>query len=582
MLKAIDLFCGAGGTTIGAEESGHVEVVVAINHWKAAIYTHQDNHPGTRHIHARLDHVDPRDFLEYGVDLIFASPECTHHSNARGGRPVEDQKRAGGWDVVKWVETLRPKWLVVENVREWLNWGPIGVNGKPLKSKKGQTFNAWCDALRSLGYKVEWKLLNAADFGEATSRTRLFVIAKRSGGRIPWPAPTHADRWRPAHEIIDWSKDCPSVFSRKRHLADKTLRRIEIGIKKFCDPFLVKLRGTSTVSGMLGSVPTITAGGNHIGVATPIPFFGKFHGGRDPKRDGTERSYGLGRTLPTIDTQNRFYLAAPYIVPNFGERSNQKPRTHQVSRPLPVVTSHGAGQLAIPFFMPRVGFYDVDRPKRSRSLFEPLPTMIASHHPGHLVVPFTMSSKSGGAPRSTRLPVPTFTTLGSVLLTTPYLMDVNHGDDRRTGNRVHCPSRPLGTLTTVHGKAVCTPFLASYYKTPTMRSVSKPIGTVMTNRHHGLAQPWMHDSDRYRAKMMHRLITSMPSYSRAMHNLLCTMWEYGVVDIGFRMLDIDELARAQGFPEGYKFFGSKADQTKMIGNSVCPGVARAICQAIAA
>lgn len=489
MLRAIDLYCGAGGTTTGAQLSGRVQVTHAINHWRTAIFTHENNHPETKHICAPIDHVDPRDFLREKIDVILASPECTGHSNARGGRPTSDQKRAGGWDVLKWVETLRPTWLVVENVREWLDWGPLGADGKPLKSKKGQFFRTWVKGLEAANYRVEWRLLNAADYGEATSRVRLFVIARANRRAINWPVPTHAkDRWRPAAEIIDWTLPCPSIFGRKRPLVDNTLRRIEIGIKKFGTgpdgrPFIVKLRGTGTTSDVLNPLPTVTGGGRHEALATP------------------------------------------FLVPNFGERKGQEPRTHAIDQPLPAVTSHGAGQLCLPFFLPHRGFHCHKTPLKPdpRSLDQPLPTLVSSQGPGHLVM--------------------------------PYLVDVNHGEKGRSaGGRVHSLDKPLGTLTGSRGKAICLPFITEYYGTAGARSVEEPLSTVTTKPRHGLA----------------------------MVSLIETMREFGIADIGFRMLALSELLAAQGFPRGYKLHGNVEDQTKQIGNSVCVRVAKAICEAIAA
>lgn len=123
-MRAVDLFCGAGGSTTGAKLSGSVDVILAINHWRTAILTHEANHPETRHICARIDHVDPRNDKSLpDFDLLMASPECTHHSIARGGAPVDDQRRATGWHVVIWAEARRPKWIIVENVREFMDWG---------------------------------------------------------------------------------------------------------------------------------------------------------------------------------------------------------------------------------------------------------------------------------------------------------------------------------------------------------------------------------------------------------------------------------------------------------------------------
>ena len=241
MLQAADLFCGAGGTSIGAHQTGRVNVRFALNHWDCAIKTHSANFPQTTHALARLNQVKPSECDR--IDLLFASPECTHHSRARGGRPTSDQQRSGAWEIMPWIEHHRPRFIVVENVVEFEQWGPVS-NGAPLKSMKGRFFAAWVSAIESAGYRVEWHRLNAADFGAATSRTRLFVVARKGNRRIQWPEPTHSRKcgnqlpgmesqsWRGAIEVIDWSIPLPSVFGRKKPLADKTLARIQAGLKR--------------------------------------------------------------------------------------------------------------------------------------------------------------------------------------------------------------------------------------------------------------------------------------------------------------------------------------------------------------
>jgi DNA (cytosine-5)-methyltransferase 1 len=450
-LKAADLFCGAGGSTTGAVQAG-VDVVLAVNHWRTAVLSHQANHPATRHICARIDDVDPRnDRTLPELDLLLASPECVYHSIARGGRPIDDQKRATPWHVCVWAEAKRPEWIIVENVREFRDWGPLDERNRPDKSRRGQTFRAWIRAIESLGYQVDHQLLNAADFGAATKRIRLFIVARRLDSRrgrreIPWPEPTHAPAdWRPAAEVIDWGRPCPSIFARKRALAPKTLARIEAGLRKFvgeaAGPFIVVMR-------------------NHQDAA------------------------GAGQPLSTICTSGAHHgLAVPFLVPNFGERSGQSPRVHSVDAPAPTVTSHGAGGLAVPFILPRTGVYDSrDHLKRCRGVDEPLPTIIAGNATGHLVLPF----------------------------------------------------------------------LTKYYGTGTARPVSEPLDVVTTRDRFGLA----------------------------MVSLVRTMRELGVVDIGFRMLDVDELARAQGFPDGYELVGTKAERVKQVGNAVCPPVMRALCETV--
>jgi len=478
-LKAADLFCGAGGFTQGAVETGRVDVALAINHWRTAVYSHQANHPETHHLCARIDDVHPRHDPVVGpmdLDLLLASPECTHHSIARGGQPVCDQKRATPWHVVIWAEAKLPKWIVVENVREFRDWGPVNGKGRTIKSRKGEIFRQWIKSLESIGYDVDHQLLNAADFGAATKRVRLFIVGRRRDvghGDIPWPDPTHSkEQWRPAWSIIDWTRPCPSIFARKRPLAENTLRRIEAGLRKFCgpdvaDPFLVYLRGTGTANSVYEPTPTITAGGTHLGVAQPFQFKAM---GRNP-----------GATKPVTD-------------------------------PLPtIVAARENHAVVVPFITKYNGQGD---DQRNHSVDEPLRTLDTSNRFG---------------------------------VVAPYLVDVNHG-----GQDARCrdPRAPLTTITTKRGQAQVQAFLTKYYGTGGATSVHDPVDTVTTKSRFGLA-------------------------------LVETMRELGISDIGYRMLDNTELARAQGFPDEYELWGTKAEVTRQIGNSVPPALSRALCDVAA-
>ncbi len=239
-ITAVDLFCGAGGTSTGlleaAEAMGKKVELTAINHWDKAIETHLKNHPIVRHLCENLDNVNPRALFPEGrIQLLVASPECTHHSNARGGVPCSDQSRATAWRIVDWASAIYIDNILIENVPEFQSWGPLGANGLPMKSKKGKTFKAFKIALESLGYRVEHRILNAADYGDPTCRKRFFLIARRGNKRISWPSATHAEKgytgyagkeikpWVPAKNIIDWELEGQSIFTRKKPLADKTL-----------------------------------------------------------------------------------------------------------------------------------------------------------------------------------------------------------------------------------------------------------------------------------------------------------------------------------------------------------------------
>lgn len=328
-LRACDLFSGAGGSSTGLTHAcaavGQRLDLTAVNHWDRAIETHSANHPKARHVCHDLDNVNPRDlFAGQRLDLLIASPECTHHSAARGGKPCNDQSRSTAWHVVRWADALRPQFILVENVREFQSWSPLGSNNRPLKSKRGETFQAWLQAIRSLGYTVDHRLLNAADYGAATSRTRLFIIARRGRGAIPWPEPTHAkeptaadlfgggrSRWRAAREVIDWSLPCPSIFTRKKPLSDNTLARIEAGLRRFgganAEPFIVptnygEREGQAPRTHSLDEpAPTVVGTVSH-GLCRPflVPYYGTGEGGddtSDPMRTLTARDR-LGLVAP--------------------------------------------------------------------------------------------------------------------------------------------------------------------------------------------------------------------------------------------------------------------------------------------
>jgi DNA (cytosine-5)-methyltransferase 1 len=181
-IYAADLFCGAGGTSQGlvmaANEMDADLTLTAVNHWQVAIDTHSANHPYAQHLCTGLDNVDPRKLVPSGrLNVLCASPECTHFSSARGGKPCSDQSRASAWHILRFAEALYIDNLVIENVREFQSWGPLDVTGRPMKSKRGQLFEQFIASLRALGYRVEWRVLNCADYGDPTTRERLFIIA---------------------------------------------------------------------------------------------------------------------------------------------------------------------------------------------------------------------------------------------------------------------------------------------------------------------------------------------------------------------------------------------------------------------
>jgi DNA (cytosine-5)-methyltransferase 1 len=358
-INIADLFCGAGGTSTGAVEAAEMlglkARLTAINHWEVAVATHRMNHPRARRRCASLDNINPRDLFREGeLDLLWASPECTHHSVAAGGRPRNEQSRATAWCVVRWAEALRPPIILVENVPEFKTWGPIGAKGRPLASQRGRTFLAWVGALESLGYRVGWRILCAADYGDPTTRRRLFIQAVRGRRRICWPEPTHAEGgdvdllgarkpWVAAREIIDWTIQGRSIFRRKKPLAEKTRRRIFAGLEKFGPGggFLIKLRGGSAAHIAASAhaidepLDTVSTGGNHA-LAQPF-LIHVAHSGERP-------AMPVDAAMPTITCSNDFALCEPALLPQ-QSRGALRP----VSRPAPTVATAGAIGLVEPF-----------------------------------------------------------------------------------------------------------------------------------------------------------------------------------------------------------------------------------------
>ena len=400
VIRAADLFCGAGGTSRGlrlaCERLDHRLDLTAINHWPTAIETHRVNEPDATHICERLELVEPRRVVPGGrLDLLVASPECTHHSNARGGRPVSDQQRASAWTVLRWAEALYIRSIVIENVPEFASWGPVGANGRPLKHRAGETYRAFLDALRSLGYHVDARVLTAADYGDPTTRKRLFILADRQR-RPHWPEPTHAPRavaasrrlppWRTAREIIDWSIRGQSIFTRRRPLAPATLRRIEAGLKKFggtsADPYLIILRNHSTARGLDDPAPTVTTSGAHLALCQPF-LLGQQSG-------ATPRA--VDEPTPTIATGGAVSLVEPFI---FANRTNNAPK--RVDQPVPTLCTADHIALIEPFLC-AIRYSNPPKP-----LDEPMPTLCTGNHMG-LIEPFLV--KFYGTGQATRLDTP--------------------------------------------------------------------------------------------------------------------------------------------------------------------------------
>ena len=307
----VDLFAGGGGASVGIEAALGRPVDVAVNHDPVALAVHAANHPDTEHLTSDIWEVKPVQATRgKPVDLLWASPDCTHHSNAKGGKPRDQGIRSLAWVVTRWARAVRPSIICVENVPEFRSWGPLGADGRPVKARRSQTFTRWVRSLQRLGYVVEHRVLDAAAYGAPTRRRRVFVVARRDGLPVRWPEPTHGPGTLPystAAQCIDWSLPCPSIFGRKRPLAEKTLWRVAQGIRKFvfetATPFVVNVGGRGPAVATLQQ----SGYGERPGQSARVP--------------------GLDRPIGTLVNGQKHALVAAYLAKHFGDplRTDKQP-----------------------------------------------------------------------------------------------------------------------------------------------------------------------------------------------------------------------------------------------------------------
>ena len=477
--QTVSLFCGGGGETAGKLLAfrelgieGDAYDTVAVNHWELAVLAHGRNFPSVRVVQEDIHDVTAADFGLDTIDLLWASPSCVHHSRARGGKPREDQQRAHAWEVVdRWLRVADVRVLLIENVPEFAEWGPLDDDGQPVKARRGEFFANFVSVLRALGYEVDWRVLCAADYGDPTIRKRLFLQAAKDG-QIAWPEPTHRDPskpvdlwnahlrpWRTAAECIDWSIPVPSIFGRKRELADATKRRIAHGVARYVlqgRPFIVNMA----------------------------------HGG---KTESVDRPFS---TVATEKGGCRALVAPTLVQTGYGERDGQAPRSLDLNRPLGTVAAGGCKHALVAAFLAK--HYGGVVGQRAD---HPLGTVTVQDH--HAVVTAAL------------------------------------GDTADAGA----------------GRVAA--FLMSYYtEGGNARSLGEPLAAVTTKARHGLVTVDIEGET------------------------------FALVDIGMRMLDPRELARAMGFPDWYEFATpngapmSKRDAIKLIGNACPVGTVKELIKAV--
>ena len=357
-LLYIDLFCGAGGTSSGVEYARFngekcAKVIACVNHDKNAILSHAANHPDVMHftedirtlelspLSAHLQKMKAKHPNAHVV--LWASLECTNFSKAKGGQPRDADSRTLAEHLFRYIETLNPDYIQIENVEEFMSWGDLDENGKPVSMKKGTSYMRWIKNVKSYGYDYSWRLLNAADFGAYTSRKRFFGQFAKKDLPIAFPTPTHSkngsvdmfgsfEKWKPVREVLDLENEGESIFGRKKPLVEKTLDRIYAGLLKFVaggkDAFLVKYnscnqQGKYQAPGIDEPCPTV-ATQNRLGIAK-VQFLSKQFSG-----DPMSKNIGIDGPAGALTTKDHH----AFITAFYGNGSN-----HPIDEPAPTITT---------------------------------------------------------------------------------------------------------------------------------------------------------------------------------------------------------------------------------------------------
>lgn len=530
----IDLFCGGGGASEGIRQALGHGPDAAVNHKRDAIAMHAINHPETVHYVSDVRTVDPFE-LAAGrpVGLLWASPDCTFFSKARGSTPVRKDIRDLPWVVVKFAQTVQPRVIALENVEEIVDWGPVMVcedgETRPDPAKKGETWKQWVAALNRCGYVVEKRELRAADYGVPTLRNRLFVVARRDGAPIVWPKPTHnkqgsdgLKKWRGAAECIDWSIPTLSIFERAKakrpDLVPATCRRLVRGIFRFVindpKPFVVPHthQGDSRVYDIDDPFRTVTAASRGEW-SVVVPTFAGCGGraGCSPPRSAEVPVATVTAKPDTLLVETELTLATAEVSA-FLSQYNTGVVGHSVEEPVSTILNTGSHQALVE--LETMAFLDVARNHaEGRDLGDPTATVCSEGNHHWLVT----------------------------LKTRPFSGEVAEESVTVKIDRVLA-------------------FLIRYNKSGGAIGLQHPMRTVTTKDRFGLVTVYA--------------ATSVDGKDRI------------ITDIRTRMLEPRELYRAQGFEDSYVIDPVldgkrliKSAQTRMCGNSVCPAVAAAIVRA---
>ncbi|WP_313022011.1 DNA cytosine methyltransferase [Atlantibacter hermannii] len=634
----VDNFAGGGGASTGIELATGRSVDIAINHDENAVAMHTTNHPDTLHYCESVFDVNPQAATAgRPVGLAWFSPDCRHFSKAKGSKPVEKEIRGLAWIVIRWALAVRPRVMMLENVEEFKTWGPLlAAEMRPDPTRAGETFEAFCGMLSGgipvghpalaecceflgiaadgeqaqqlvagLGYAVDHRELRACDYGAPTIRKRFFMVMRCDGVPVTWPAPTHGDpkspavqggklkAWRTAAECIDWSIPAPSIFDRKKPLAENTLKRIARGIQRFvidsASPFIVKCNHTTTKGkydcfrGQALSEPLQTITKTH-GYALAVPHLTKFRTGAtgQPLTEpvptvtaGTsKRPGGNGHALGIVET-----ALTPFFIGAGGPKYSAKPRSPE--QPFNTVCNTNHSCVIAPVIARQFGA------SVGHGADEPSATITAGGGGKSQLVAACLAKHYGGNYQGAGLgldePVHSVTTVDHHSLLTAQLMVNNTGHPGGEANK------PVHTITTGNHHGLVTSHLVKLRGTcRDGQRTNEPMPTITAGGQHVGEVETMLAVESYDEQRADQVLAFLRQHCGDDYDGLVTVYGivYRIVDIGMRMLQPHELYRAQGFPEWYiidrDYRGvtyAKDKQVARCGNAVPPPFAEALVRA---
>lgn len=604
----VDNFAGGGGASTGIEMATGRPVDIAINHDQSAILMHQRNHPYTRHYQDDVWIIDPVKVTGgRQVHIAWFSPDCKHFSRAKGKALCDKKIRGLAWVAVKWAGLVHPDIIMLENVPEFVTWGPLNRSHRPIKAKAGVTFARWKQQLENLGYVIEHRELCAADYGVPTIRTRFVLIARRDGKPIVWPEPTHGKRdsdevkngmlkpWRAAAEVIDFTLPTYSIFESKEEIKEKygvkvlrplksnTLKRIANGTDKFvissADPFIMCNNDKNRPHSVSSPVPTVTTGNrNYLVDAALAPFEvecnhagdGHIHDLREPQKTVTEKCTAG--------------ICAPHLMQYHGEQSAKEVRGQAVNDPLLTVDASNRYGLVSPLL---TEYYGNGQPL---DLLDPLHTVTANDREALTAVYVDKYFTGGykGCGNSANEPL---TTITAKPLQSVIAAHVSKFYSGVVGSGV---KDPLPIVTAVDHNALTVSNLAHFKGQDKGQQLRAPLMTVTASdgqfaEIRTMIVKWNGKTDLGYWPQVRELLNAYTDWCIYDDEVLL-LWIRGawyfICDIGLRMLTPRELYNAMGFPPDYiidrEIHGrpiSRKDQVARCGNAVCPPLAAAVVRA---